>query len=65
MGMAASFWQADPFGHLLLVAYRAAFALPLLLELRALAWFAVSISQRRAGGVSLAGPQPEVPLVLA
>nr|WP_294510606.1 MFS transporter [uncultured Rhodopila sp.] len=61
MGVAASSWPAEPSGHLPFAAYRAAFALPLLLELLALAWFVVSITQRRrAGAIILAGLQPEV-----
>ena len=42
MGLIASFWHPDPFGHLPVIAYRAAFVLPLLLEVVALAWFIVS-----------------------
>jgi sugar phosphate permease len=46
MGVIASLWQPDTMGHLPVVAYRAAFALPLLLELLAGAWFAVSLTSR-------------------
>jgi hypothetical protein len=48
MGVVASLWSPDAFGRLPVLAYRAAFALPLLLESIALVWFVVSlIGQRR------------------
>jgi sugar phosphate permease len=64
MGVVASFWHADFFGHLPAIAYRAAFSLPLLLEFLALTWFvfALTASQRRIGEqaddeVSMATPE--------
>lgn len=47
MGLIASLWRPDTFGHLPVVAYRAAFALPLLLELMALGWFVASLTGER------------------
>jgi MFS family permease len=47
MGVIASLWLPDAFGRLPVVAYRAAFALPLLLELIALGWFVASLTGER------------------
>jgi len=47
MGLIASLWRPDPFGRLPVVAYRAAFALPLLLEITAFGCFVASISGGR------------------
>lgn len=53
MGAVASHWYSDVRGHLPVVAYRAAFALPLALELLALAWFAGSSWASRQKNVSV------------
>ncbi len=42
MGIVASRWPQIAPGHLPVIAYRAAFALPLSLEVAALAWFLLS-----------------------
>ena len=46
MGAIASLWHPDAFGHLPVLAYRAAFTLPLLLELIALVWFIAAPSDQ-------------------
>ena len=43
MGLIASLWHPNASGRLPVIAYRAAFALPLLLELIALGWFVASL----------------------
>jgi MFS family permease len=43
MGLIAALWHRDEFGHLPVTAYRAAFALPLLLEVIALGWLVISV----------------------
>jgi MFS family permease len=48
MGVIASFWPADAGGHLPMAAYRAAFAMPLVLEVAALGWLVWSATRRRA-----------------
>ncbi len=50
MGVVASFWRPDLLGHLPVIAYRTAFALPLLLELVALAWFGLSLTAAQSRG---------------
>ena len=47
IGLIVSLWHPDTLGHLPLTAYRAAFALPLFLELLALGWFVSSVMLRR------------------
>jgi hypothetical protein len=47
MGLIASLWHPDGFGRPPVIAYRAAFALPLLLEFIALMWFVASLSGER------------------
>jgi MFS family permease len=54
MGVIASLWHADAAGHLPVAAYRAAFALPLLLEFAALAWFMVSVTGARRSRAAIA-----------
>jgi predicted MFS family arabinose efflux permease len=59
MGEVASFWSPDPSGHLPVIAYRAAFLLPLLLEFVALAWFGLSSAVGWHASHGLMG-QPEL-----
>jgi hypothetical protein len=47
MGLIASLWQPNASHRLPVIAYRAAFALPLLLELIALGWFVASLTGER------------------
>ena len=49
MGIVAAHWHPDLQGHLGVAAYRAAFALPLTLELLALTWFLLSFNAGRFG----------------
>jgi hypothetical protein len=57
-GVVASFWNPDSFGRFPVIAYRAAFALPMVLEFLALVWFAMSsMSWERQGALSTSNRQ--------
>ena len=47
-GVIASFWAVDAAGHYPVAAYRAAFGLPLLLEVAALVWFLMPLRNPKA-----------------